>query len=103
MLLRSWYRAVEMAVLSALILLPVLTSAAVSTRYIETVGVGRADSEMTNKTQRQSTACEAAITEAQAQMLSRLKQTGILKGAKVVRTEWLANEQCRVTLRLETN
>ncbi len=82
-------------------------------RTIETTGIGRADPTLTNKTQRQAIAREAAIVEAQTKMLSILKsqnakeqnsdtlQSGILRGAQVVKTEWIGEDQCRVTLRLD--
>ena len=101
----------------SLILLPALSGAAARPRVIETIGIGRVDPALTNETQRQSTAREAAILEAQAKMLSiigglRLDGTtlnpdavrsGILQGAEVVRTEWITDGQCRVTLRLDKN
>jgi hypothetical protein len=92
-----------MGIISVFILHPAFANAAASSDYIETIGTARADPTLVNITQRQATACEAAITQAQAQMLFKLKQTGILKGAEVVRTEWLTDEQCRVTLRLDKN
>jgi len=89
--------------LSALILLPAWSCAAASSASIETVGTGRSDPKLTNATQRRSTACEAATIEAQAKMLSILGQTSTLKGAEIVRTQWLADDRCRVTLRLDKN
>jgi len=82
---------------------------------IETIGIGRVDPKLTNETQRQATAREAAVQEAQAKMLSILigrrsngktqnqeaVRSGILRGAEIVKTEWLAGDQCRVTLRLD--
>ena len=41
--------------------------------YIETVGIGVQDVTIANKTQRRATAREAALTEAQAKMLSILQ------------------------------
>ncbi len=87
--------------LSAVILVSEIHRVSASPRYIETVGIGRADPALINVTQRHSTACEAAIIQAQAKMLSKIQSSGPLKGAEVVRTEWLRDDRCRVTLRLD--
>ena len=101
--------------MAALSLLPALSGATdVDNQTIETYGIGRANPAMTNDTQRRAAACDAAIVDAQARMLVILQglrqngtpsqhgvmQSGVLQGAKIVKTEWIDPGQCRVTLRL---
>jgi hypothetical protein len=93
-------------------------------RYIETIGIGAADSTLTNTTQRKATSRDAAIVQAQYEMLSIVRgvqlEGGItvqkametdsrlesyvkevIKGAEVVKTEWTNDDGCVVTLRLD--
>ena len=93
-------------------------------RYIETIGIGAADSTLTNSTQRKATSRDAAIVQAQYEMLSIIKglelEGGItvekametdsqietnmkatIKGADIVKTEWTNDDGCVVTLRLD--
>ena len=109
------HHAIRWSLMAASILLPSLCPAAAHHDAIETIGIGRVDPKLTNETQRRATARDAAIEEAQAKMLAILEgvssdgqtqdkessRSGILKGAKVIKTEWVADDQCRVTLRLE--
>ncbi len=91
--------------------------------YIEALGIGAADSTLTNKTQRLATSRNAAIVAAQYNMLSMVKgidleggirveraietdsvlQTKIdaaIKGAEIVKNEFTADDGCLVTLRI---
>lgn len=91
--------------------------------YVEAIGIGAADSTMTNKTQKMATSRNAAIVQAQYEMLSMIKgielQGGIhvsqaietdsdlqtkidaaIKGAEIVKTEWTNDDGCVVTLRI---
>ena len=93
-------------------------------RYIETIGIGAADSTLTNTTQRRATSRDAAIVQAQYEMLSIIKgvelEGGItvqkametdsqietnlkevIKGADIIKTEWTNDDGCVVTLRLD--
>jgi hypothetical protein len=93
-------------------------------KYIETLGIGAADSTLTNNTQRRATSRDAAIVQAQYEMLSIIKgvqleggitvqkametdsqiETNvkeIIKGSEVVKTEWTNDDGCVVTLRLD--
>jgi hypothetical protein len=97
---------------------------AIKSSYIETLGIGAADSTLTNTTQRRATSRDAAIVQAQYEMLSIVKgiqvEGGItvqkaietdsklettvkevIRGAQVVKTEWTNDDGCVVTLRLE--
>ena len=88
------------------------------------MGIGAADSTLTNNTQRRATSRDAAIVQAQYEMLSYVKgvqlEGGItvekametdskvesylkevIKGAEVVKTEWTNDDGCVVTLRLD--
>jgi hypothetical protein len=92
--------------------------------YIEAIGIGAADSKMANNTQRRATSRDAAIVQAQYEMLSVIKglrlEGGVvvekametdsklttrideaIKGAEVVKTEWTNDDGCLVTLRLD--
>ena len=97
---------------------------AVAKKYIETIGIGAADSTLTNTTQKRATSRNAAIVAAQYEMLSMVKgidleggitveraietdsilQTKIdaaIKGAEIIKSEWTNDEGCLVTLRLD--
>jgi hypothetical protein len=97
---------------------------AVNSKYIETIGIGAADSTLTNTTQRRATSRDAAIVQAQYEMLSIIKgiqleggimvqkametdsklETSvkeIIRGAEIVKTEWTNDDGCVVTLRLD--
>ena len=96
----------------------------IQSNYIETIGIGAADSSLTNTTQRRATSRDAAIVQAQYEMLSIVKgvqlEGGItvekaietdsnletkvketIKGAQIIKTEWTSDDGCLVTLRLE--
>ncbi|HLG28775.1 MAG TPA: hypothetical protein VI387_01075 [Candidatus Brocadiales bacterium] len=91
--------------------------------FIETIGIGAADANLTNKTQRRSLSRDAAIIKARHEMLSVIKGlrlTGdetvekaivtnsklgtevdaLIKGAEIIRTQWTSDDGCVVTLRL---
>lgn len=93
-------------------------------RFIETIGIGAADSSLNNTTQRRATSRDAAIVQAQYEMLSIIKgvqleggitvqkametdsriETNvkeIIKGAEIVKSEWTNDDGCVVTLRLD--
>src|SRR5258706_8128531 len=97
---------------------------AVAKKYIEAIGIGAADSTLTNTTQRRATSRNAAIVAAQYEMLSMIKgvnleggitvekavetdsqlQTSIneaIKGAEIIKNEWTNDDGCLVTLRLD--
>jgi hypothetical protein len=101
-----------------------LDQQAIQSRYIETIGIGAADSTLTNTTQRRATSRDAAIVQAQYEMLSIVKGVEVeggytvekavetnssletkikdsIKGAEVVKTEWTNDDGCLVTLRLD--
>lgn len=83
--------------------------------FIETIGIGVPDPTITNSTQRLATTRDAALVEAQRRMLAAVEErhwntsdaapktpeSGILKGAQIVKTEWLEDGRCRVTLHLD--
>ena len=91
--------------------------------YLQTIGIGSSDASLP-ATQRKATAREAAIVMAQKEMLSILKGTtikgnitveramekssrveaqvnGLLKGARVIKTEWLKDGSAVVILQLD--
>ncbi|MFA5975630.1 MAG: hypothetical protein WC859_05625 [Elusimicrobiota bacterium] len=93
-------------------------------RYFETIGIGAADSTLKNTTQRRATSRDAAIVQAQYEMLSIVKgvqlEGGItvqkametdsnietnlkemIKGAEIIKSEWTNDDGCVVTLRLD--
>lgn len=95
----------------------------ITKKYIFARGIGGADPTLENKTQRMATSRNAAIVNAQYNMLSFIKgvrlEGGItvekaietdsllatkidevIKGAQVVRTEWASDDGCVVVLRL---
>ena len=97
---------------------------AVKSKSIETIGIGAADSSLTNTTQRRATSRDAAVVQAQYEMLSIVKgiqlEGGItvqkaletdsklettvnqmIRGAEVVKSEWTNDDGCLVTLRLD--
>ncbi len=101
-----------------------LDQQATQAKYVETIGIGAADSSLSNTTQRRATSRTAAIVQAQYEMLSIVKgievEGGItvqkaietdsqletkikdsIRGAEVVRTEWTSDDGCVVTLRLD--
>ena len=101
-----------------------LDQEAVQKRYLEALGIGAADSTLTNSTQRRATSRNAAIVAAQYEMLSMVKgidleggirveraietdsvlQTKIdaaIKGAEIIKSEWTNDDGCIVTLRLD--
>ena len=101
-----------------------ITQQAEGSRYIEALGIGAADSTLTNTTQRRATSRDAAIVQAQYEMLSYVKgvqlEGGItvekametdsklesyiketIKSAEIVKSEWTNDDGCVVTLRLD--
>jgi hypothetical protein len=101
-----------------------ITEQSETSRYIQALGIGAADSTLTNNTQRRATSRDAAIVQAQYEMLSYLKgvqlEGGItvqkametdsklesylkesIKGAEIIKTEWTNDDGCVVTLRLD--
>jgi hypothetical protein len=101
-----------------------LEQESIQKNYIETIGIGAADSKMENSTQRRATSRSAAIVQAQYEMLSIVKgielEGGIvvekaietdsrletrvkdsIRGAEIIKTEWTGDDGCVVTLRLD--
>ncbi len=101
-----------------------LEQEAINKKFIEAIGIGAADSTLTNGTQRKATSRNAAIVAAQYEMLSMIKgidleggirvekavetdsvlQTKIdaaIKGAEIIKSEWTNDDGCLVTLRLD--
>ncbi len=101
-----------------------LEQEAVQKKYLEAIGIGAADSTLTNTTQRRATSRNAAIVAAQYEMLSMVKgveleggirvekametdsvlQTKIdaaIKGAEIIKNEWTNDDGCLVTIRLD--
>lgn len=95
----------------------------VTKHYIFARGLGAADQTLDNKTQRMATSRNAAIVNAQYNLLSLIKGVtleggvtvekaletdsvlatkinAVIKGAQIVRTEWTSDDGCVVTLRL---
>ncbi|NLH39435.1 MAG: hypothetical protein GX445_05165 [Elusimicrobia bacterium] len=95
----------------------------VTKNYIFARGMGAADQNLDNKTQRMATSRNAAIVNGQYNMLSIIKGIqleggvtvekametdsllstkvdALIKGAQVVRTEWTNDDGCVVVLRL---
>ena len=95
-----------------------------NSRYIEALGIGAADATLTNTTQRRATSRDAAIVQAQYEMLSYVKgvqleggitvekametdskldtyMKQIIKGSGIVKSEWTNDDGCVVTLRLD--
>ncbi len=101
-----------------------ITQQAENSRYIEALGIGAADASLSNTTQRRAISRDAAIVQAQYEMLSYVKgvqleggitvekametdskiETSIreiIKGAEIVKSEWTNDDGCVVTLRLD--
>jgi hypothetical protein len=101
-----------------------LDQQSVANRYLEAIGIGAADQNLTNSTQRRATSRNAAIVAAQYEMLSMIKgveleggirvekametdsllQTKIdaaIKGAEIIKSEWTNDDGCLVTLRID--
>lgn len=101
-----------------------LDQEAINKKYLESIGIGAADQDMENKTQRLATSRNAAIVAAQYEMLSMIKgielEGGIrverametdsvletridaaIKGAEIHKTEWNKEDGAVVTLRLD--
>ena len=101
-----------------------LDQESIAKRYLEAIGIGAADQNLTNSTQRRATSRNAAIVAAQYEMLSMIKgveveggirvekametdsvlQTKIdaaIKGAEIIKSEWTNDDGCLVTLRLD--
>ncbi len=101
-----------------------ITQDSEKSRYFEALGIGAADSTLQNTTQRRATSRDAAIVQAQYEMLSYVKgvqlEGGItvekametdskietylkemIKGAQIVKSEWTNDDGCVVTLRLD--
>lgn len=95
----------------------------ITDNFIFARGIGAADQKLENKTQKMATSRNAAIVNAQYNMLSLIKgvklEGGItvekaietdsvlatnidatIKGAQVVRSEWTADDGCVIILRL---
>lgn len=95
----------------------------ITDNFVFARGIGAADQALENKTQKMATSRNAAIVNAQYNMLSLVKgvqlEGGItvekaietdsqlatsidaaIKGAQVVRTEWTADDGCVVVLRI---
>src|ERR1035437_5258356 len=60
-----------------------ITQQAEKSRYIEAIGIGAADSTLTNNTQRRATSRDAAIVQAQYEMLSYVKGVQLEGGITV--------------------
>ncbi|OIN96036.1 hypothetical protein AUJ66_07535 [Candidatus Desantisbacteria bacterium CG1_02_38_46] len=93
-------------------------------RYIESIGIGAADPNLESQTQRRATSREAAIVAAQYQLATMIKGVHIeggvtiekamqtdsvisatvdaeIKGAEIIKTEWMKDDGCVVTLRID--
>jgi hypothetical protein len=96
---------------------------AVTKQYLEVIGIGAANAELTNNTQRRATSRTAAIVQAQYELASlingiqleggvtveravetdsllKTKVDAAIRGAEVVKSEWTNDDGCVVTLRL---
>lgn len=96
---------------------------ALGKKYIEAIGIGAADSTMTNQTQRMATSRNAAIAAAQHELLSLIKGTRlqggitierametdskiqtsldeVLKGAEIYKTEWTKDDGAVISMRV---
>ena len=101
-----------------------ITQQAESSRYITALGIGAADATLTNSTQRRATSRDAAIVQAQYEMLSYVKGVQleggmtvekametdsklesylkeVIKGSEIIKNEWTNDDGCVVTLRLD--
>lgn len=102
----------------------VLEGEKIDKRYIEAIGIGAADPNLESQTQRRATSREAAIVAAQYQLTTMIKgvhlEGGItiekamqtdsviaatvdaeIKGAEIIKTEWLKDDGCVVTMRID--
>ncbi|MCX5789423.1 MAG: hypothetical protein NTX64_13100 [Elusimicrobia bacterium] len=100
-----------------------MESQAIGKQYIEATGIGAADQNMTNQTQRMATSRNAAIAAAQHELLSLIKGvhlTGaitvekametdskilttvdeVMKGAEITKQEWTKDDGCVVSMRI---
>jgi len=91
--------------------------------YIESIGIGAADKTLTDSTQRRATSRNAAIVQAQYELLSMVKGLNVeggitvqraietdsriqtflndaIRGAEIIKNEWTNDDGCLVTLRL---
>ncbi len=101
-----------------------ITQQAENSRYIEAIGIGAADVSLKNTTQRRATSRDAAVVQAQYEMLSYVRGVQleggitvekametdskletylkeIIKGAEIIKSEWTNDDGCLVTLRLD--
>src|SRR5687767_2632890 len=62
-----------------------LDQEAIQKRYLEAIGIGAADSTLSNSTQRRATSRNAAIVAAQYEMLSMIKGIDLEGGIRVER------------------
>lgn len=92
-------------------------------KYLEAIGIGAADPDIENTTQRRASSRNAAIVMAQYEMLSIVKGVtleggvavekaietdskiksmvnDLIKGAEIIKTEWTKDDGCVITLRL---
>ena len=74
---------------------------------VETVGVGFPNPAIIDDAEREAAAHDAALADAQYQMVAALENNWknpvdrhILENTEVVKTEWLADGRCQITLRL---
>lgn len=95
----------------------------VTKNYIFARGIGAADQTLENKTQKMATSRDAAVVNAQYNLLSLIKGVqleggitvekametdsnlttkinAVIKGAQIIRTEWTSDDGCVVNLRL---
>lgn len=96
---------------------------ALGKKYIESIGIGAADTSMTNQTQRMATSRNAAIAAAQHELLSLIKGTRlqggitieraietdskiqtsldeVLRGAEIYKTEWTKDDGAVISMRV---
>lgn len=101
-----------------------ITQQSENSHSFEALGIGAAESTLQNTTQRRATSRDAAIVQAQYEMLSYVKgvqlEGGItvqkaietdskiesylkevIKGAQIIKSEWTQDDGCVVTLRLD--
>lgn len=96
----------------------------IGAKYIEVVGIGRTDPNITDATGRKAVSRNAAVVDAQYRLVaivkgikieggvtierametdSKIKATvdDMIKGAETVKTEWATDDGCIVTMRLD--
>ena len=101
-----------------------LEQESVQKKFLEAIGIGAADSTLTNSSQRRATSRNAAVVAAQYEMLSMVKgveleggirveraiETGslletrikeIIRGAEIIKSEWTNDDGCLVTIRMD--